>query len=196
MILRSRGEHDCSHRLWRPHPEAPEPAGAPAPDELAFEAEPPPAAVEPYEPAFVEEPEGPRFLGEDPAPRGARRGGGRLLLVILLGFLGVQALRPFATPAPGLPATARAWFQAYRSASPQLVCARLLSPALAAVYTRAGGGCAGQIRRLRKTTVRLGRALQDGDTTVLTLRGPRGSESSAVLDHRHGGWRAAALIGA
>ncbi len=52
MSTRSRGEHDCSHRLWRPHPEAPEPAGAPAPDELAFEAEPPPALVEPYEPAF------------------------------------------------------------------------------------------------------------------------------------------------
>ena len=100
---------------------------------------------------------------------------------------------------PRLPATPRAWLDAYEAAAidnPPLVCSRLFSPALAASYGRvAHGSCTTYFERISSSSVTVGRILRDGGTAVLELRQALDHTDWAVVLNRHtDGWQAVDLL--
>ena len=189
MIARIRGEHDSHWGRWRPSASRQAPIATEPPTETA--ARDAPAAVAAQ-------------------PRGSARGRGRRvvrwLLVVLAvttaGSLAASGLRaefpPAASPA-ALPATPRAWLDAYEAAAvdnPGRVCSQLFAPALAAAYARAvHGSCADYFRRITSFSVVVRRLLSAGDTAVLELRQTvRPRDWAVVLDRQRAGWQAVDLL--
>jgi hypothetical protein len=99
-----------------------------------------------------------------------------------------------------LPATPRAWLDAYEAAAvddPSRVCSELFSPQLAGAYGKAmrGGTCTSYFERITSFSVVVRRVLQEGDTAVLELRQTvRRLDWAVVLSRRAGGWQAVDLL--
>ena len=115
-----------------------------------------------------------------------------------VGRLGAGPLVGDRSPA-GLPATPRAWLDAYEAAAvdnPGRVCSVLFAPQLAHAYARSvHGGCRDYFRQIRSFSVVVHRQLEDGRTAVLELhQSIRPHDWSVVLSHRGDGWRAVDLV--
>ena len=95
----------------------------------------------------------------------------------------------------GLPATPRAWLDAYEAAAidnPSGVCSELFAPPYA---TAMHATCTRYFTRITSFSVIVRRVLQDGGTAVLELRqtvGPR--DWAVVLSREPTGWRAVDLL--
>lgn len=100
---------------------------------------------------------------------------------------------------PRLPATPRAWLDAYEAAvidNPRRVCSELLAPALARAYGSAvRGSCSSYFERIASFSVVVRRVLQDGGTAVLELRQTvRPRDWAVVLNRRQSGRQAGDLL--
>jgi hypothetical protein len=106
------------------------------------------------------------------------------------------------SPSPArsqLPATPRAWLDAYEAAAvdnPSRVCSELFAPQLAQAYGKAlHGGCASYFKQITSFSVIVRRVLRDGGTAVLELRQTvRPRDWAVVLNRQPGGWRAVDLL--
>jgi hypothetical protein len=191
MIARIRGEHDTHWGRWRPSASR-EVAIGPQRQTASAASD-----VAPLTPAA-------RRHGPGRSRRGRRalRWLVVLLAVITAGSLVASWSRaefPPTSAQAGLPATPRAWLDAYEAAAvddPGRVCSGLFAPALAAAYARAvHGRCADYFRRITSFSVVVRRVLADGDTAVLELRQTvRPRDWAVVLDRRRGGWQAVDLL--
>ena len=99
----------------------------------------------------------------------------------------------------GLPATPRAWLDAYEAAAidnPSRVCSELFAPPLAQAYATAmHATCTRYFTRITSFSVIVRRVLQDGDTAVLELRQTvRPRDWAVVLSREPTGWRAVDLL--
>ena len=104
-----------------------------------------------------------------------------------------------APAADSLPATPRAWLDAYEAAAidnPSRVCSRLFAPQLAVAYgTAVHGSCTAYFRRITSFSLVVRRVLEDGGTAVLELRQTvRPQAWAVVLSHRPAGWQAVDLL--
>jgi hypothetical protein len=104
-----------------------------------------------------------------------------------------------ASVAARLPATPRAWLDAYEAAAidnPPRVCTVLFAPALAQAYaTAVHSSCRGYFTQITSFSVLVRRVLTDGGTAVLELRqAVRPKDWAVVLDRRPGGWQAVDLL--
>ena len=102
-------------------------------------------------------------------------------------------------PAVVLPATPRAWLDAYEGAAvddPGRVCSQLFAAPLAAVYAHAAhGSCRRYFAHVTSSSVTVDRVLGDGDTAVLELHQVIGGlDWDVVLDRRPGGWQAVDVL--
>jgi hypothetical protein len=100
---------------------------------------------------------------------------------------------------PQLPATPRAWLDAYEAAAidnPSRVCSELFAPALAQAYGNAvHGTCSSYFARITSFSVVVRRVLQDGGTAVLELRQTvRPRDWAVVLNRQRDGWQAVDLL--
>jgi len=98
-----------------------------------------------------------------------------------------------------LPATPRAWLDAYEAAAidnPSRVCTELFAPQLAQAYGKAlHGSCTNYFKQITSFSVVVHRVLQDGGTAVLELRQTvRPRDWAVVLSRQPGGWRAVDLL--
>ena len=98
-----------------------------------------------------------------------------------------------------LPATPRAWLDAYEAAAidnPSRVCSELFAPQLAQAYGKAlHGSCTSYFKQITSFSVVVRRVLQDGGTAVLELRQTvRPRDWAVVLNREPGGWRAVDLL--
>jgi hypothetical protein len=106
------------------------------------------------------------------------------------------------SPSPArsqLPATPRAWLDAYEGAAvdnPSRVCSELFAPQLAQAYGKAlHGSCTSYFKQITSFSVVVRRVLQDGGTAVLELRQTvRPRDWAVVLNRQPGGWRAVDLL--
>ena len=103
-----------------------------------------------------------------------------------------------ATPTR-LPATPRAWLDAYEAAAldnPARVCSELFAPQLAQAYgNTVHGSCDSYFGQITSFSVAVRRVLQDGGTAVLELRQTvRPRDWAVVLDRRRNGWQAVDLL--
>lgn len=192
MSARIRGEHDAHWARWRST------AGR-------GDATAPPRQIE--APAS----DAPASIGGG----ARRRGGGRShrdrrvlswLVVLPVALLAayLAASWSFAELSPGsalprLPATPRAWLDAYEAAAvdnPGRVCSGLFAPQLAQAYGKAvRGSCTSYFAQITSFSVVVRRVLQDGDTAVLELRQTvRPRDWAVVLSRRPGGWQAVDLL--
>jgi hypothetical protein len=125
-----------------------------------------------------------------------------LLAVTTAGSLAASLYRAEFPPAPapaGLPATPRAWLDAYEAAAvdnPGRVCSQLFAPALALAYAHAiHRSCTSYFRRITSFSVVVRRVLTAGDTAVLELRQTvRPEDWAVVLDRQRDGWQAVDLL--
>jgi hypothetical protein len=123
-----------------------------------------------------------------------------VIVLVLAGAWGVEQLNPTpAVPVARLPATPRAWLDAYLAAAvddPQEVCSQLFAPQLTVVYAHAAhSSCPGFFGRMTSSSVIVRRMLSDGATTVLELRQKIGhADWAVVLDRRPSGWQAVDLL--
>jgi len=123
-------------------------------------------------------------------------------VAIIAGYLAVSWSAAELSPGlalPRLPATPRAWLDAYEAAAidnPGRVCSELFAPQLAQAYGNAvHSSCSSYFQRITSFSVVVRRVLQDGDTAVLELRQtvhPR--DWSVVLSRRRDGWQAVDLL--
>ena len=172
MIARIRGEHDRRWERWRPS----------AARDLRVPADRP----HPHRP---------------PKSVSRRHAVALLIAGAAVAVGGVAAAGELAS-APArlqLPATPRAWLDAYEAAAidnPSRVCSELFAPQLAVAYGKAmRASCTSYFERITSFSVVVRRVLQDGDTAVLELRQtvqPR--DWAVVLSRRPGGWRAVDLL--
>ena len=124
------------------------------------------------------------------------------ILVASVAVSGMLSPTPTPTPTPAqrrLPATPRAWLDAYEGAAidnPSQVCSELFSAQLTQAYGTAGHGtCTSYFARITSFSVIVRRVLQDGDTAVLELRQTvRPDDWAVVLSRRPGGWQAVDLL--
>jgi hypothetical protein len=189
MIARIRGEHDTHWGRWRPS----------ASRQVAAQRQTAVAAsdVAPLTPAARRHGPGRSRYG-----RRALRWLAVLLAAITVGSLAANWFRaefPPASTQAGLPATPRAWLDAYEAAAvdnPGRVCSELFAPALARAYARAvHGSCGSYFRRITSFSVVVRRVLADGDTAVLELRQTvRPRDWAVVLDRGRAGWQAVDLL--
>ena len=98
-----------------------------------------------------------------------------------------------------LPASPRAWLDAYEAAAvdnPSRVCSELFSPQLAKAYARATGrSCTSYFEQITSVSVVVRRVLADGNSAVLELRQTvRPRDWAVVLSRRKGGWQAVDLL--
>ena len=189
MIARIRGEHDRHPGRWRP-------TADPQYDPLERGRD---------KPRETQRPGPVRSLGQ-PSHRGLRRSqGARWLALLALVAIGlITAAWSLSHRAPArrelrLPATPRAWLDAYEAAAidnPPLVCSRLFSPALASAYAAAAhGSCTGYFERMTSSSVAVRRILQEGETAVLELRQTVDrTDWAVVLSHQSAGWQAIDLL--
>jgi hypothetical protein len=177
MIVRIRGEHDARWGRWRPT-KARESAAAP-----------PRQTVEVVD----------RQTGADAPRRRVLRS-----LVAIGVSLAVACLAGIWWLSPGavgsqLPATPRAWLDAYEAAAidnPSRVCTELFAPQLAQAYGKAlHGSCTNYFEQITSFSVVVHQVLQDGGTAVLELRQTaRPRDWAVVLNRQPGGWRAVDLL--
>ena len=119
--------------------------------------------------------------------------------VIAVGsVVAVGELAPGPPPSQ-LPATPRAWLDAYEAAAidnPSQVCSQLFAPQLAQAYGNAvHGTCSSYFARITSFSVVVRRVLQDGGTAVLELRQTvRRRDWAVVLNRQRDGWQAVDLL--
>jgi hypothetical protein len=100
---------------------------------------------------------------------------------------------------PVLPATARAWLEAFSAdvaTGSGDVCARLLSPTYKSALEReTHRSCASYYGNTHVLSVRVLRILRSGRTAAVEIRyWPRGGYSTFVLDRGDRGWQAVAIV--
>jgi hypothetical protein len=196
-VTRIRGEHDKFCGPWRPTCGHPEPQAAGSLQSVELE-DPDERRLEPAPPDDERDLDG-CHESERLAPARPRRAW-RYLLLVTLGFVGVQGLHHAAPAArERLPASPGAWLDAYEAASidnPPRVCSELFSPQLAAAYAHAAhSSCSSYFRRMTSSSVTVRRILQDGQTAVLELRQVVGHvDWDVVLDRQSDGWTAVDLL--
>jgi hypothetical protein len=122
------------------------------------------------------------------------------VLVAALAGLGFLFTSGRGSSAPVLPATPRAWLDAYDAAavdSPARVCSQLFSAELAGVYARAAhGSCERYFSNVYSRSLKILGVSRAGATAILDLRETAGHvEWAVVLDRGSSGWRAVALFG-
>jgi hypothetical protein len=194
MIARYRGEHH-HHGIWQPRRD-------PRPNNPATET-----TRNAQTTAHTPNTAGPELATNATyAPRSSRaRARGRawakalaLVLAGLAGFAAHQLLtrKPNASALPGTP---KQWISAYEAAAidnPQRVCDQLFAPQLAAAYAaQAHRPCAAYFKRIKSTSLRIRRILQDGPTAVIELHQVIERTNWDVVLARAGtGWRAVDLI--
>ena len=173
MIARIRGDDHQQHwGRWRPHP------SRQPPDRDQPQPRPP-----------------------DPRPQSPTtiRRATRPLVLLAATAVSLAAIHTTlahrAQPVVVLPATPRAWLDAYDAAAaenPARVCSQLFAPPLAAAYARdAHRSCRRFFAHVTVAPVRVSRVLRAGNTAVLELRLViRHQAWAVVLDHRPGGWQA------
>jgi hypothetical protein len=113
-------------------------------------------------------------------------------------LVAIWSLSPGRAPSQ-LPATPRAWLDAYEAAAidnPSRVCSELFAPQLARAYGKAPhGSCTSYFKQITSFSVVVRRVLQDGGTAVLELRQTvRPRDWAVVLNRQPGGWRAIDLL--
>ena len=168
MIARHRGEHHA-RGLWHPRRNGAEkPAAPPATDVTAD------ARRAAREPVVVLATAASSDLA---AARASRRwrAQSKVALLLLAGAAAVAAHGLLAGDhsTSSLPATPRQWVDAYEAATvdnPQRVCTSLFSPQFARAYhDSAHTSCISYFARVRSTSIRVRRILQDGSTAVVEL---------------------------
>lgn len=179
MIARIRGDHDARSGRWRP--------STPSQNAAAATGRPAAVAVPPGACRVRARPRAGRWL--------------ILLAIAAVAYVAVRAALSARLPQPWLPATPRAWLDAYEGAAidnPGRVCSELFAPRLARAYGRAAHGtCVSYFQRITSSSVRVGRVMRDGQTAVLDLEQklpPR--RWAVVLSRRSGGWQAVDLVAA
>jgi hypothetical protein len=104
------------------------------------------------------------------------------------------------TPPPAqLPATPRAWLNAYEAAAidnPSRVCSQLFAPQLAQAYGKAlHSTCTSYFERITSFSVVVRRVFTDGSTAVLELHQTvRPRDWAVVLSRLPAGWQAVDLL--
>ena len=177
MIARIRGEHDARWGRWRPT-KARETADAPARQTA------------------------PVVDRQSGAERAAAPGPVVELAIGVSVTVGCLTAIWWLSPSPArsqLPATPRAWLDAYEAAAidnPSRVCSELFAPQLAQAYGKAlHGSCTSYFKQITSFSVVVRRVLQDGGTAVLELRQTvRPRDWAVVLNRQPGGWRAVDLL--
>ena len=190
MIARIRGEHDTRAARWRPR-------------NASLAGTPPQATTDGL---GAREPEPLTSDGQHLTQHRSRRRpvarAVRLLAMVGIGYLATTwCLQQISQPraAGRLPATPRAWLDAYEAAAidkPSRVCSRLFTPALAAVYAHAAhSSCSRYFDRITSSSVTIRRILREGGTAVLELRQTLSHTGWAVvLNHQSTGWQAVDLL--
>jgi hypothetical protein len=175
MIARIRGDHDTRWGRWRPSASYESSATRAPRTDL-------PQRV-------------PQAAPKRRAPRGFLAAGASIAVAY------VAAAGWFSsTPAPAqLPATPRAWLDAYEAAAidnPARVCLELFSPPLARAYGKAlHSTCRAYFSHITSLSVVVRRVLADGSTAVLELHQTvRPRDWAVVLSHRSRGWQAVDLL--
>lgn len=121
-------------------------------------------------------------------------------IALVLGFgAAVMAVRSAHSAGPALPATPRAWLDAFSAGvatGDGDVCSRLLSPAFRSEFAReVHESCATYYAHAQVLSVRVLRILRSGATAAVEIRyWPRGGYSTFVLDRQHAGWQAVAIV--
>ena len=190
MIARHRGEHDSHWGRWRPS------AGrqAAAASRRQMEA----AARDALSPVVAAR----LRRGARSRVRRAVRWFVVLAVAIVTGYLATSwtlTQRSSGPAQPRLPATPRAWLDAYEAAAlynPARVCSELFAPQLAQTYGKAvHGSCSSYFRQITSFSVAVRRVLQDGGTAVLELgQTVRPHDWAVVLNRRRSGWQAVDLL--
>jgi hypothetical protein len=108
-------------------------------------------------------------------------------------------LRAGGPAAAALPATPRAWLEAFSAdvaTGSGEVCSRLLSPTFTSELEReVHRSCARYYANAQVLSVRILRILESGATAAVEVRyWPRGGYSTFVLDHKAAGWQAVAIV--
>jgi len=209
MTARRRGEHP-GRRMWQPRSPA---LAATKPVANATKSTPPPAPAADVE--HIAKQAATAAVAEFAAAAAThvtsaqatrrRRSRARttlLMLAVAIGLFAVSTAQQVAgtgRDAAGLPATPGQWVDAYEAAAidnPSRVCTQLLSPQLAAAYAAAAhSGCTTYFARIRSTSLRVRRVLQDGSTAVVELRQTiEKTDWNVVLDQRDTGWQAVDLV--
>jgi len=182
MIARVRGEHDTHWGRWRPSAIGED--GTVASRQRVAAARDESGATE-VDSARLR-------------PRRVGRWLGVLAVAIVAGYLAASAAVGERS-SPRLPATPRAWLDAYEAAAidnPTRVCSELFAPQLAKAYgNTVHGTCSGYFRQITSFSVVVRRVLRDGGTAVLELRQTvRPRDWAVVLDRRGAGWQAVDLL--
>ena len=189
MIARVRGEHQDRWTRWRP-----------SLDRTLGQTEPPDVADETLVLADAETSAlRPRLLVWVHRLGTVARWLTSLALVSVA-YVAISWVVHQLTPPARLPATPRAWLDAYEAAAldnPSRVCSELFAPQLASAYAHgAPGGCRGYFGRVTSSSVTVRRTLEQGSTAVLELRQTLDHRDWAVvLARRNGGWQAVDLLG-
>jgi hypothetical protein len=184
MIARRRGDEMRPHIRWRP------PAATPT----AWETAPP----QPPRPLAED-------LGEDtPTAPGRHRRPILLVLTMLVvaGAIAGEGHRGSVASPQQLPATPRAWVQAWTAAAlenPGRVCHHLFAPALTSAYAiDTGESCVRYYRSVTSASFRVRHILEDGATAAVEahqVTAPRrGGYFTILLSHIQGGWQAVDLV--
>jgi hypothetical protein len=179
MTARSRGEHDMRSGTGRPGSARSVTLPEPRPPQPGRAAMPP---------------------ADGRAPR--RRWPWWLPAVAATAAIGCLALTGWFSPGPVrsmLPASPRAWLDAYEAAAidnPSRVCSQLFAPALAEAYATAmHGSCTRYFEQITSYSVAVRRVLEDRGTAVLELRQTvRPRDWAVVLSRGPAGWRAVDLL--
>jgi len=190
MIARIRGEHDNRAGHWRPRNATQAETPHQAHPEALGAREPEPSTSD-----------GQHLTRPRTRPRPVARAV-RLLAMVGIGYIATTwCLQQLSQPpaAPRLPATPRAWLDAYEAAAidkPSRVCSRLFTPALAAVYAHAAhSSCTRYFKRITSSSVTIRRILREGGTAVLELRQTLSHAAWAVVLNRQStGWQAVDLL--
>ena len=134
-------------------------------------------------------------------PRRRRAVGLAALAAVLAGLaVGLVLLRAGGAAVAALPATPRAWLEAFSAdiatGSGEEVCSRLLSPTFTSELEReVRRSCASYYGNAQALAVRVLRILESGATAAVEVRyWPRGGYSTFVLDRKAAGWQAVAIV--
>lgn len=135
-------------------------------------------------------------------PRRRWRASGKVVLLLVAGvaaFVAHGLLAADHSSTSSLPATPGQWVDAYEAAvvdNPQRVCTDLFSPPLARAYgASAHTSCTSYFARVRSTSIRVRRILQDGGTAVVDLHQTiERTDWNVVLERRDAGWQAVDLV--
>ena len=130
------------------------------------------------------------------------------LVGVSVGYVVVDWMVDHISPATGdlvrparvvLPATPRAWLDAYEAAAvndPERVCSQLFAPALAREYAQAmHASCTSSVRRIDSLPLTVRALLNEGPTAVLELRQMlHRADWAVVLSRQRAGWQAVDVL--